>query len=610
MSAPAVPLAPPRRARLAPPALDAAAASGWIFALAGVVVLVGIGLRGPWPADEPRFAQIAREMVESGHWLFPTRGGELYSDKPPLFVWAIAALHAAGASLRVAFLLPSALAALGTLALVHDLARRWWDRRTANVAALALLATPQFVLQAKSAQIDMTVTFWITLGAWGLLGHLVRVGPAADGARFGAYLLGWLAMGLGVVTKGVGFLPALLLAPWAALLAAGRGGRGTGGVALARPAFRQLAGPLAFAVPIALWLVPILLAARHDPALAAYRDDILLRQTAERYVDSWTHLEPWHYFLVSVIPVFWLPTTALLPWLAGAWRAAWRRRDPRVVLPLAWIALVVLFFSASPGKRGVYVLPCVPMLALAAAPFLGAALARPRVAALARAGLAALAVALLAVGAAGLLGAAPARAVELREGIRPWGLVCAVGALAAGAALASRPGRAGRAWLAFVLPTWLLWSSWGYVVADEGRTPANVYRGVARALAVEGERGAVELGLVDFREQYLLYSPYPIVHFGFATPVEAQLAEAWRWVGEAPGRRLLLADGFPLGCYRPERAPAVGRAHGRDWRLYGADARAPRCAPPARPVPRHRYAQDGALPVALRPAGGESSASR
>ena len=58
-----------------------------IFAF--VIIAMGIGLRGPWPADEPRFAEAAKEMVVSGNWFFPLRGGELYPDKPPIFMWAI-----------------------------------------------------------------------------------------------------------------------------------------------------------------------------------------------------------------------------------------------------------------------------------------------------------------------------------------------------------------------------------------------------------------------------------------------------------------------------------------------------------------------------------------
>ena len=54
----------------------------WLFVLASVLIFIGLGLRDPWPADEPRFAQVAKEMVETGQWFFPARAGEFYPDKP------------------------------------------------------------------------------------------------------------------------------------------------------------------------------------------------------------------------------------------------------------------------------------------------------------------------------------------------------------------------------------------------------------------------------------------------------------------------------------------------------------------------------------------------
>jgi len=58
-----------------------------LLAFALLLLASGIGLRDPWPADEPRFALVAKQMVDSGEWLFPHRGNELYSDKPPMFMW-------------------------------------------------------------------------------------------------------------------------------------------------------------------------------------------------------------------------------------------------------------------------------------------------------------------------------------------------------------------------------------------------------------------------------------------------------------------------------------------------------------------------------------------
>ena len=183
----------------------------WLFALALLLIATGIGLRDPWPPDEPRFALVARDMVATGDWLLPRVGGQPYADKPPLFFWLIALGLEVTHSLRIAFLLPSFLAAFGCVALVYDLGRRLWNREAGLAGALALLFTVQFVWQARQAQIDATLCFWTTLSLYGLLRHLL-LGPS-----WRWYTIGWAAAGLGVITKGVGFLPLLMLVPFAML---------------------------------------------------------------------------------------------------------------------------------------------------------------------------------------------------------------------------------------------------------------------------------------------------------------------------------------------------------------------------------------------------------
>lgn len=145
----------------------------WLLLLALVVLGAGLGLRDPWPADEPRFALVAKQMVESGQWLFPMRGGELYPDKPPMLMWLIAFFFSLTGSLKISFLLPSLLAGLGCVTLVYDAARRIWDSATGLRAGLLLLFTVQFTVQVHLAQIDALLTFFVTLGLYGFLRFLV-----------------------------------------------------------------------------------------------------------------------------------------------------------------------------------------------------------------------------------------------------------------------------------------------------------------------------------------------------------------------------------------------------------------------------------------------------
>ena len=318
------------------PVMTQARRDTWLFWLFALLILgAGLGLRDPWPADEPRFALVAKQMVESGDWLFPHRGSELYSDKPPLFMWLQAAFLWLTGNLRIAFLLPSLLAALGTLWCVTDLGTRLWSRRVGVYAGWAVLLTIQFTWQAKKAQIDPLVVFWITLSCYGLLRHALR------GPDWRMWALGWAAAGLGTISKGVGVIALFMLLPMAFASL-----RGWPGVRVHARDPRFWLGPLAFVAACGVWLVPMLVAALGNGGAdyRAYVDDILLRQTVTRYANAWHHGQPPWYF-IEVALTAWLPTMLALPWAIPAWRGRLRRRDARYLLPLAWVLLVLVFFS-------------------------------------------------------------------------------------------------------------------------------------------------------------------------------------------------------------------------------------------------------------------------
>jgi 4-amino-4-deoxy-L-arabinose transferase-like glycosyltransferase len=530
----------------------------WLLGLGLLLIATGIGMRDPWPADEPRFALIARDMVGNGNWLLPRVGGDVYADKPPLFFWLIALGLKATHSLRLAFLLPSLLSALGCVVLVYDLGRRLWNRETGLVAGLSLLITVQFVWQARQAQIDATLCFWTTLSLYGLLRHLL-LGP-----QWRWYAIGWAAAGLGVITKGVGFLPLLVLIPFALLRPPRWSPRATSNASA-----RWLIGPLAFLLAVGAWLVPMLLAARLDPTLTAYRDEILFQQTVDRYAHAWHHHRPFWYFLVHVIPWFWLPLTALLPWLIPRWRKSLREHDLRIALLLAWIGLVILFFSLSSGKRGVYVLPAVPAFALACAPYL-AEIARQRTAQRVIFAVAALVSSVFALTVASLLVRADKRAELIGNyEIDPLGPLLLIAVLASLVCAIARPNRGFAAFAGVVAVVLLTVSFWVNPAMNESESGASFVARVERTADPTHE-----LGLVAYKEQYLLNARRPIVHFGHARWREAdqEAADAALWLSSRADRQLLVSERVRALCFGQAEAQALGRADRIDWYIVRGHA--------------------------------------
>ena len=550
----------------------------WLLALALLLIATGIGLRDPWPADEPRFALVARDMVATGDWLLPRVGGQPYADKPPLFFWLIAVGLQLTHSLRVAFLLPSFLAGFGCGVLVYDLGRRLWNRETGFAGALALLFTVQFVWQARQAQIDATLCFWTTLGLYGLLRHLL-LGPA-----WRWYTIGWAAAGLGVITKGVGFLPLLVLLPFAVLRnEKWQPRKAPGGGA------RWLLGPVAFLAAVSIWLVPMLLAANNDPSLAAYRDEILFNQTVKRYGNAWHHREPFWYFLVDVIPGLWLPLTLLIPWLFSHWRSALRSFDLRIALLAAWVVLVVLFFTLSTGKRGVYVLPAVPAFALLCAPYLQQVASRQS-AQRAMFVLASLigAVSVLAVLFLAVRSDKYADFVASYE-IDPLGPLAAIAIASAIVCAIARPRRGFVAYGGALAAVLLIVSFWANPVLNDARSGKSFVEHM-EATADPHQ----ELGLVAFKEQYVLNAHRSIVHFGHARwrEAEQEMADAALWLSEKPGRQLVINDDARKACFSSAPVQALGAANRSDWYLVsgGADQS---CIARGKPGAAHYYLPPG-----------------
>lgn len=542
--------------------------SYWPLVIASLsLILIGLGLRDPWPADEPRFALIAKEMVETGQWFFPARAEELYPDKPPIFMWSIALIYWLTGSMRLSFLLPSALSAFLTITLVVDIARRLWDRKTGLIAGWLLLFSFQFTLQAKTAQIDAMVCAWMTVGSYGLLRYLL-----ADG-KYKWYLLAWFFMGIGVITKGVGFLPLLMLIPYGVYRLKAKhipsivNGR----------AWQWWLGPLAMLFAISLWLIPliVMVMGSYNAPYQHYLDNILLKQTVTRYADSWHHIKPAWYYLVSVIPLFWLPVSLAIPSLIKPWAKAWKSLDPRIILPLGYVILVIIFFSISPGKRGVYVLPALPMFVLAAAPYYKQLFQTKWIVNLVFAITVSLSLVLMIVALMGLSGLPILVQYAEKIELAPWLFFLTVGVSGLVGLLLTWKNNRLLAWPVFISILWVLYSTYGYQLRNEVSTPIAIYKEVGKHINADAK-----IAFVDFSEQFILFSPYQSYHFGYHTDPQRQLLAAYQWQKDENQYVLIQQRLIDDKCYDVRKSIDLGFAHRRHWYLLTVDAKRVGCEDP------------------------------
>lgn len=534
-----------------------------LLALGLLLFGAGLGLRDPWPADEPLHALIAREMLATGNWLFPMVGGEFFQDKPPLVFWMQALFFWLTGSERIGFLLPSLLGGLGTLLLVYDLGRRLWSREAGLAAALLLLFTVQFTLQARRAQLDAVLVFFTVLSLYCLLRQLLLGG----GWRWA--IAAGLAAGCGVLTKVVGFFSYLVLVPW--LFAVWRGWPG---VRWQRPALLWLASGLACAAVVAAWLLPIWLQARHDPAVAAYLHELVVTHTVGRYVEPWHHYQPaWYY--AQVIATLWLPLAALLPWLLPRWRAALQARDVRVLLPLGFALLYLAFFTLTRGKRDIYILSALPMLALAAGYLLPGLLQRLGV----QRALACIVVLVAVASLGGTLWLGwvdPARGRELLvdSGVSNLAPLVVLGVIALAALVIAGQRRSHLALGAVLTAGWLIAGWWVFPQMNADRS--------ARQFIAQLERiadPARELGLLAYHEHFLLHLQRPTVNFGHRRFREgdAEIHDAAAWLAGRPGRQLLVSERMMEPCFTGAAAQVVGESSRGLWYLV-TTAPAPICS--------------------------------
>ncbi len=316
--------------------------------LAAAVYLWGLGRYGLIDPDEGRYAEIPREMIESGDFVTPRLNYVKYFEKPALHYWLTAASFVTFGQNEAAARLFPVLFGLGGCLLTFAVARRMTGSARAGAAAAAVLVSSVlWYALSRLNVIDMTLTFFFTLA---MLGYWLwfRGGEAAG--RW-PLLLFYAAMALATLSKGLigvvlpGGIAVLHLASlrrWRAIL--------------------RLFSPWGIALYFALVLPWFWAVCAANPD---FFDFFFVHEHFTRYLTTeHDRYEPFWFFVPILLG-------GLVPWTGMLWdafRAArgqdgLLRREDGLFLIL-WFAVPLIFFSLSGSKLIPYILPCLPPLAV------------------------------------------------------------------------------------------------------------------------------------------------------------------------------------------------------------------------------------------------------
>jgi len=299
--------------------------------------------------EEPRYAEIPRQMLDSGNFTVPYYHGLPYYDKPPLLYWLVMGCYALfGVHDWAAKLVPSSAGFL-TVLIAYLWGRKVAGQRAGFAGAMMLCLSGRFVYLGRLLTMNSLLCLCVvaTLTA----GHLAVRGPRL---RWRWWCVSALACALGLLSKGP---VALILAqvPLVAFQVLERGA--------VRPRLLPWTAYVALAIgPAFPWYLQLAWA---EQGFLGY---FFVKHNLLRYVSPFDHVKPvWFYF--PEVGLGMLPWSLLLvPLVKQGFRRMLPSTEPWPAgLRFSLLAFVwcFVFFSFSGSKRAGYILPAMPFLAMA-----------------------------------------------------------------------------------------------------------------------------------------------------------------------------------------------------------------------------------------------------
>ena len=343
-----------------------------LVALSTILGFAFQGSRGLYETTEGRYAESAREMLETGDWLVPRLDYEPHWTKPPLAYWAVAGGMALCGTNEWGARFSNAAVFIATVIAVSALASAMWDRRTGFAAGLIYALSPFAVLAASTVHTDSLLSLWELLAVlcyW----KAYRANGSRSAKR---WIVGmWGLLGAAFLTKGPPALVVLaaILAFRIYLAATGRKG----------PRILSFPGIVLLLAVGSSWYVAVV---ARTPGLLDY---FLGTEVYARIATAQHGRNPEWYkpLVIFVPPLLFGAGTAMAAWIVElarnralfGWSSLRRllRGDERLAFLALWLLVPLVIFSLAKSRLPLYVLPIFPAVALATARMALRAIDRP-----------------------------------------------------------------------------------------------------------------------------------------------------------------------------------------------------------------------------------------
>jgi len=330
-----------------------------LFVVTIIFYFYGLGHLPFVGPDEPRYAQVAREMFLRGDLVTPTLAGHTWFEKPALLYWMMIAAYAAFGVNEFAARIGPAVCGLLTVLAVWVLTREFERAESDKLkglstwSALVSATSLGLIVFSRGATFDVVVTMPVT---WALVCFLLHERAIPRSTRR-LLLFGFFgAMGVALLAKGlVGLVIPLGVITFYYLFTRQKPSR-----EFLRSIFWGL--PITLLVA-ALWYGPVI--SRHG---WAFINEFFVQHHFARFVSNKYRHHQRFYFYVPVLLMLAAPWSAIfidaIAHLRFSKRSDAAPHERLIWFAVSWIVFPLAFFSMSGSKLPAYILPVLPAVAV------------------------------------------------------------------------------------------------------------------------------------------------------------------------------------------------------------------------------------------------------